>query len=176
MKTGKHYSETELLHDLQTIGSQDEAIRHLYRAHFKTVQVYITQNGGTDEDAEDIFQDAIVNFIQILKAGKFRGECSSGTFLYSLSRNGWLNEFKRRNRARLREEKFGKGMETIELDVSETLVTREIKTELQDLLGTLGDTCKKILLAFYFDNLPMKDILQSTSFDNEQVVRNKKYK
>ena len=40
----------------------------------------------------------------------------------------------------------------------------------------LGDNCKKILLAFYFDNLAMKEILQNLQYENEQVVRNKKYK
>ncbi|ULQ52052.1 RNA polymerase sigma factor [Flavihumibacter fluvii] len=176
MKIAKNYSEPELLHDLVTLGSQDEAIKHLYREHYLKVQAYINQNGGADEDAEDIFQDAVINFIQVLNAGKFRGECSSGTFLYSLCRHAWLNEFKRKNRARLREEKFGKGMETIELDVSESLVTHEIKMELQQLLSTLGETCKKILLAFYYEELSMKEILLQLDYENEQVVRNKKYK
>ena len=176
MKIEKNYSEPELLHDLQTPGRQDDAIKHLYRVQYRTVQVYINQNGGTDEDAEDIFQDAVVNFIQVLQAGKFRGECSAGTFLNSLARYAWLNEFKRKNRARLREEKFGRGMETIEIDISETLVTREIKLELQELLSTLGETCKKILLAYYYEELSMKEILQQLDYENEQVVRNKKYK
>lgn len=176
MKIGKNYQEPELLRDLVTRGLQDDAIRYLYREHFLKVKSYINLNSGSDEDAEDIFQDAVISFIQILESGRFRGECSSGTFLYSLCRHAWLNEFKRRNRAKLREEKFGKGMETIELDSSEAIVTQEIKASLQQLLGTLGDTCKKILLAFYYEELSMKEILQQLDYENEQVVRNKKYK
>jgi RNA polymerase sigma factor (sigma-70 family) len=176
MTIGKNYSESTILNDLIVPGRQDEAIRHLYRMHYLKVQAYINQNAGNNEDAEDIFQDAVINFIQILKAGKFRGECSSGTFLYSLARHAWLNEFKRKNSARLREEKFGQGMEIIELDVSEKLINREVKMELQQLLNALGETCKKILTAFYYDELPMKEILQQLDYENEQVVRNKKYK
>jgi DNA-directed RNA polymerase specialized sigma subunit len=40
----------------------------------------------------------------------------------------------------------------------------------------LGDTCKKILVMFYYENLSMKEILSSLEYENEQVVRNKKYK
>jgi RNA polymerase sigma factor (sigma-70 family) len=176
MKIGKTYSEIELLHDLVSPDTQDDAIRYLYREHYSKVLVYIKQNGGSNEDAEDLFQDAVINFIRILKEGKFRGECSSGTFLYSLARHAWLNEFKRRNRARIREEKFGKGMETIELDSSQKLVTNEVKMQLQQLLENLGETCKKILMAFYYEELSMRDILTRLNYENEQVVRNKKYK
>jgi len=45
-----------------------------------------------------------------------------------------------------------------------------------DLVGQLGDTCKKILLAFYYENLSMREILDLLDYENEQVVRNKKYK
>ena len=51
-----------------------------------------------------------------------------------------------------------------------------MKTQLMNVVDSLGDGCKKILLAFYFDNLAMKDILKTTDYENEQVVRNKKYK
>jgi len=62
------------------------------------------------------------------------------------------------------------------MDISHYINQREMKSQLMQMVDSLGETCKKILLAFYFDNLSMKDILQSTSFENEQVVRNKKYK
>ena len=44
------------------------------------------------------------------------------------------------------------------------------------LVGELGETCRKILLLFYYENRSMKEILDATEYENEQVVRNKKYK
>ena len=44
------------------------------------------------------------------------------------------------------------------------------------VMESLGETCKKILLAFYFQNLAMREILKTLEYENEQVVRNKKYK
>jgi len=40
----------------------------------------------------------------------------------------------------------------------------------------LGEPCKKILTLFYYDNLSMKEIVEHLPYENEQVVRNKKYK
>ncbi len=62
------------------------------------------------------------------------------------------------------------------MDVSHLIVNREMKSQLMQLVDTLGETCKKILLAFYFENLAMKEILKTLDYENEQVVRNKKYK
>jgi len=44
------------------------------------------------------------------------------------------------------------------------------------LLHELGESCRKILELFYFENLSMKEIVSQMHYENEQVVRNKKYK
>lgn len=175
MKAKKSYSDSELLRALQTTES-DEAIRQLYRSNFNIVSIYIKNNKGNDEDAEDIFQNIIITFMQIVKENKFRGESSINTFIYSLARHAWLNELKRRGRAQLREEKFEKEIERIEPDISQYLISNEIKERIQQLLDNIGETCKKILLAFYYDELAIKEILELLDYENEQVVRNKKYK
>lgn len=176
MKTRKSYSDSELLMALQSRDNEEEAIKYLYRSSFNMVSLYVKNNKGSNEDAEDIFQNVIITFIQIVKEKKFRGESSINTFIGSLARHAWLNELKRRGRAQLREEKFENETERIEPDISQYLITNEIKDRVQQLLDNIGETCKKILLAFYFDGLSMKEILQLLDYENEQVVRNKKYK
>ena len=176
METSTHYSDTELLQVLRTGLHGDEAIRQLYRTQFNMTRAYIYQNNGNEADAEDIFQEVLVSFIELVKKDKFRGDCSVSTFIQVLTRHTWLNELKKRGKARQRDEKFEKAKEITGMDISHYINQREMKSQLMQMVDALGETCKKILLAFYFDNLPMKDILQSTSFDNEQVVRNKKYK
>ncbi|MBK8952928.1 MAG: sigma-70 family RNA polymerase sigma factor [Chitinophagaceae bacterium] len=88
----------------------------------------------------------------------------------------WLNELKREGRALVREEKFEKGQERPEMDFGLQLDDREGKQAVISVVEQLGETCKKILILFYYENLPMKDIVGATNFENEQVVRNKKYK
>ena len=53
---------------------------------------------------------------------------------------------------------------------------REAKQEMMKLVESLGEVCKKILVLFYYEGLSMKEILNSMDYENEQVVRNKKYK
>ena len=176
MDSRKHLSDKRLIELLSSDTKPDEAIRFLYRTQYSITAAYIKQNSGTDEDAEDIFQEVVMVFIEVLKKNKFRAESSISTFLYSLTRNIWLNELKKRGRAKLRDAVFEKGKETPEWDVGYSMINRELKSQLMQLVDKLGETCKKILIAFYFENQAMRDILQTLDYENEQVVRNKKYK
>ncbi len=176
MEKGSHFTDTALLQLLKSNESPDEGIKYLYRSQYTVTKAYINQNNGSDQDAEDIFQEVIVTFIELVKKDKFRGESSVATFLYAITRNTWLNELKKRGRSKLRDEKFEKAKDSTEMDISHLIVNREIKRQLMQVVDSLGDTCKKILLAFYFENLAMKDILKTMQYENEQVVRNKKYK
>lgn len=176
MEKRRQLSDSGLLQMLQSDAAPDEAIRELYRTQFSVARAYIKQNNGNDEDAEDIFQEVILSFIELVKKGKFRGESSIGTFLYAMTRNTWLNELKKRGRSKQRDIKFEKAKDQTEMDVSQLMVNRELKKQLLALVDSLGETCKKILLAFYYENLSMLEILDNLDYENEQVVRNKKYK
>src|SRR5438270_8824820 len=169
------YSDRELLSNLVNNVSTDDSIRFLYRQHFDFLSNYVLTNSGDFQDAEDVFQEVIVCFINLVKAGKFRGESSIKTFLYSINRNLWLNELKKRGRSQLRELKYEQKKEQNEA-VDLAIETRETSDRLMAAIAVLGETCKKILLLFYFENRSMKEILGALHYENEQVVRNKKHK
>jgi RNA polymerase sigma factor (sigma-70 family) len=176
MEVIRNFPDQELVDNLRAGKRMDETIKAIYRGHFDSLSWYVMNNSGSRQDAEDVFQEVVVNFIDLVQKDKFRGESTVKTFLYSLNRHTWLNELKRRGRALAREEKYEKGQEKTEADSHHQLADREGKAEVLRLVGELGDTCKKILLLFYYENMPMKEILAVTDYDNEQVVRNKKYK
>ena len=80
MGARKDFTDQSLIQTLRSDANPDEAIRYLYRTQFRQTVVYIKKNSGTEEDAEDIFQELILLFIEILKKDKFRGESSVSTF------------------------------------------------------------------------------------------------
>jgi len=62
------------------------------------------------------------------------------------------------------------------MDTSQLIADREEKATIPSLVAALGKTCRTILLLFYYENLSMREILEATEYENEQMVRNKKYK
>lgn len=176
MASNQTFSDQEIVDGIRSGRGLNESIRRLYRNYFDSLAWYVMNNSGSRQDAEDNFQEAVISFVEMVQNDKFRGESSIKTFLFSLNRHIWLNELKRRGRALKREEKYERGQEQSTADVSGLIVERETKDQVVQLMGELGDTCKQILLLFYYENFSISEIFETLHYENEQVVRNKKYK
>ncbi|HWJ90197.1 MAG TPA: sigma-70 family RNA polymerase sigma factor [Flavisolibacter sp.] len=176
MKADIPITDAELINALLDRATEKEAIMLLYRQFFDYLSLFVMTNNGTKEDAQDIFQEVVLSFVHIVRQGKFRGESSVKTFLYVLNRNTWFNELKRRDRAVERERKYDAVTGDTDLGTEATIEQREASQQLIKIMDRLGENCKKILLLFYYENLTMKEIVGRLHYENEQVVRNKKYK
>jgi RNA polymerase sigma factor (sigma-70 family) len=176
MEVVRNLPDAELVANLREGKRMDESIKSIYRDCFPGLSAWIMNNSGSRQDAEDIFQEVVVTFIDLVKKDKFRGDSSIKTFLFSLNRHAWLNELKKKGRTLAREEKYEKEQERVELDTAHFIADREAREQVLQLVSQLGENCKKILLLYYYENLPIREILEATDYENEQVVRNKKYK
>jgi RNA polymerase sigma factor (sigma-70 family) len=176
MEVIRNFPDQELVDNLRSGQRVDEMIRSVYRNNFDSLSWYVINNSGNQQDAEDVFQEVVVTFIDLVQKDKFRGESTVKTFLFSLNRHIWLNELKRRGRAIAREEKYERAQDRVSPDTSVYIAERENKNEIIKLVGKLGDKCRQILLLFYYESWPMKEILETMNYENEQVLRNKKYK
>ncbi len=172
----QHLTDAEVIEAVRDRKKLEEAVRYLYRAHFDSLAHFIKTNSGSEQDAEDYFQEALVVFIELVQQGKFRGDSSIKTFLYAILRNLWLNELKRRNRALHRETQYYENNEKEEASVQTGVWQNETKKQVLSLIERLGENCKKILILFYYEELPMKDIFPLMGYESEQVARNMKYK
>ena|ERR1700688_3234013 len=170
------FSDSDLVEAIREKDLLEQAILQLYQDHAEITSSFIMGKGGTEQDADDIFQETIVSFVDSVQKGKFRQEAGIRTFLISISKNIWYNEIRRRQRAGNREKIFEMDRDQEEGPVTETIHDREMKQQLNKLLQELGESCRKILELFYYENLSMKEIVTQMHYENEQVVRNKKYK
>ncbi len=176
MNKKNSFSDSELVIAIREREMLEQAILQLYEEHAEITRSFIMGKGGTEQDADDIFQETVVSFIDIIQKAKFRQESGIRTFLISISKNLWYNELRRRERSDKREMVFETDR-TLEVEgISEVIHDRELKKQLNQLVRELGESCKKILEMFYYENLSMKEIVSHLHYENEQVVRNKKYK
>jgi RNA polymerase sigma factor (sigma-70 family) len=167
--------ETRLLAMLNS-SKVNEAVMQLYRTCYEPVTYWIQGQGGSEEDAADLFQETILIFIEQVRQQRFRGDSSVPTYLTGIARNLWYNEQRSRSRRTNREEQYADGGETISHNAEQRLHSRENRQKLLQLFEQIGDVCKKLLTGFYFENLSMKELLVITAYSNEQVLRNKKSK
>jgi RNA polymerase sigma factor (sigma-70 family) len=109
MKVADKYTDAELIIAIGDPKSLNKAILFLYQQYSESTSSFIMGYGGSRQDAEDVFQETVVSFIDVVKKGKFRMEASIKTFLVSVAKNIWLNEMKKRERSGAREKLYETG-------------------------------------------------------------------
>ena len=75
-------------------GKDDKALKMLYNVLLPKIKAYIRSNNGSEDEAFDVFQDAVVIFFKQVVTGKFDTKYSISAFVYSVSRNLWINRVK----------------------------------------------------------------------------------
>jgi RNA polymerase sigma factor (sigma-70 family) len=152
----------------------DRVLEHLYRQVLPKVKSYIARNSGSIDDARDIFQDAVIIFYKHVKLGKFDGQHDIAAFIFSVSRNLWINSAKRKSKVVVLND--DNALENASEDFTEELLTKEREQYIIKLFSALGESCKQILLYSIYDKFSMKEIKEKMGFTSENVAKTKNYK
>ena len=148
------------------------ALVELYRDNRRPVRALVLRNSGTEEDADDMLQEALVTLWERVRSGKFRFEARLGTFVYAAARNMWL-----RRLARSRREVPSEGTDPPDADASplDVMIGEEESAIVRSALETLGEPCRKLLLLFYWEEESMESIAAALGMANADTVKSKKY-
>ena len=176
MKKTEKYSDQELISAIINRENINQAIRFMYDGYYRYLETYVLQNSGSTDDAADMIQETFLVFIKVVEENKYRQESGVKSFLYSILKNLWITELRKRKSMGIRNEMFENAKESMAPDISHSLVRHESHQLVMELFQSLGQKCKNILLLFYYENLPMKEIMEKEDFSSEQVLRNKKHK
>lgn len=159
--------------DLMKNGDED-ALVMLYDSNRRMVSSFVVRNGGSEDDAEDLLQEAVIVVWERVRSGKFEYKAKLSTFIYATVQNMW-----RRKRARLIRETPTdlSGEIDLESDDSplEDLMLNEQSQLIAAALVTLGEPCRTLLLLFYWEERSMEEIARQMHFANTDTVKSKKY-
>lgn len=158
-------SDQEILEKIKK--GDESALDFLYKKNYRMMVNMIIKNNGTEEEAKDIYQEALLAFWQKAASGKLEMTSKISTYIYSICQNLWRKELDRKSRLR-NEEKDGA--------VSDNFDEKERSKVINQCINELGETCKKILFYFYYDDLSMDEIADKLGFANADTAKTKKYK
>lgn len=166
-------NDQKILAILQS-GKQDRALVRLYR-YWPKVETLILSKGGSKEEAQDIFQEALIVFCKKVKQTDFKLTASIDTYLYSVSRLLWKNESRKKGR-QVTEGLEGQLPAGEEEDLSNFLEQEERIKKAESVIAGLSERCQEILVLFYHKAMRMAAIAQKMGFSSEKVAKNQKYK
>ncbi|GAB4131561.1 MAG: hypothetical protein OHK0045_03340 [Raineya sp.] len=153
---------------LERIRKGDEtALQYLYKKNYRMILQLVTKNSGNEAEAQDIFQDALILFWEKVQKPDFKLTAKITTFLYSICHNLWLKELSKKQKISFEEKDEA---------IKEDWEQEERIRAMQNCISKLGETCRKILQFYYFDNLSMQDIATKLGLANADTAKSKKYK
>ena len=157
-------------------GENDKALDALYR-FFPPARKMIRNNGGSRQDAEDVFQEALIIFCKKVRETEFTLTAKLSTYLFSVCRYLWKDELRKRKHY-TSDDVFAADTITADedVDVSIFLVDERDARLAEKALQDLGDRCRELLLLFYTAGMKLKDIATSMGYSSENTAKNQKYK
>ena len=170
-------TDEEIIQSIQ-LGNQKSVLKELYQ-YYPVVRQLILKNSGNKQDAEDIFQEALIILWRKAKEKDFQLSSSLKTFLFSISRLQWMNELRKRKSSSTKisgEKDFPELNENDSEKFSGYLQEEEKFQKAENALMKLGEKCRKLLQLFYSQNKSFKEIAGLLDFANEKVAKNQKYK
>ena len=160
---------------LGILNNSEIVLKRLYTTYFPMILQLIINNSGNEDDAKDIYQEAIIVLYNKIKSGEFELSSKLKTYIYSVCRRLWLKRLSQMNR-------YGGDIRDFEEylpvdDEVEKHNDRDIQfNKMEAALQLLGEPCKTIMEDFYIHNRSMQEICERFGYTNADNAKTQKYK
>jgi len=154
-KSGLQVDETELFDRI--CKGDEKALEFIYKKYYRMMTKLVITNSGTEDEV----------FWQKARSGNLVLTSKISTYVYSICQNLWRKELDRKKRLSNEEKDSA---ESLDLDGPER------EKIIAQCMDQLGETCRKVLMYYYFDEMSMQEIADKLGFANTDTAKTKKYK
>ena len=152
---------------------KDSVIRYVYKTCYPDIRKMILSNGGSEQDAEDTFQEGVTKVFQKITQQGLQLSCKFGTYMYSVCRFLWLQELEKKSAA---ERDLSLMDEIIDDETANNKIRENSELKLYERhFKELSKECQKVL-NMYFQKASMEEISVVMGYKNVQIAKDKKYR
>ena len=155
-------------------GEDNQVLEYLYKYVLPKIRSYITNNNGNKEEADDIFQDVIINLYRKIKTKELSEVENIEGYIYLACKNLWItraNKLNKRSSLDLTQE-----FEETSNDALQAMIDNEKKLAFIKLLNQLGVRCKDLLINVIYNQLSMEEIAVKLSLANANAAKMQHYR
>ncbi|HUS86848.1 MAG TPA: sigma-70 family RNA polymerase sigma factor [Bacteroidales bacterium] len=162
----KKHSDRELIEGIKK--GEDKAINYLYESYFGVVKAHILKNSGNEDDAYDIFQDALMVLYKKTQINHIELSSDLKGYVFGIARNLWNNQLRRM-----------KKLTDLDHDIADDLeIDKMLDTPVEQIVQRsflkLKPDSQKILTLF-LQGYNYKQIAGEMNYKSEAYARRKKY-
>ena len=146
------YTDREIIQGLKS--GESYAVKFLAREFLPVISYFISKNSGNEEDAKDVFQDALFIVIEKINNNDFDVQGALSTYLFAICKHLWLIELDRQKAAKnylLRHL-----IEAKEIDTSELVDTVFYENVFRQCFNAMDEISQKILKMYWMEISPIE--------------------
>jgi RNA polymerase sigma factor (sigma-70 family) len=169
----KRLSDEEIITGLRK--RDNRVLQYIYKNSFTPVRQLIINNAGSENDAEDIFQETLIIIFKKLKEDqKFELTAAFTTYLYSIARLLWLKHL--RHIKKIEIDPLNRDHEErIEFEEPLPVEDKDLRVAIyQRTLLMIPEDCQRILRLTAQD-ITSKEIARQLGFRSENYVRKRRH-
>ncbi len=129
------------------VNNNTELLSEIYTRFAGKIKLLVLQNTGSETDADDIMQDALVAIYHKAAAGNFVLTCPFEAFLYTICKNLWLMQLRKKSRQPVTnsgDTQYETGTDVFK-EAEAVINNNERRLLLEKKFEQLGEGCRKVL-------------------------------
>ncbi|WP_103069758.1 RNA polymerase sigma factor [Aquimarina sediminis] len=159
---------------LQSLVTGDESgIREIYKKIYPKVFKYVCKHDGTEDDAKDVMQKALLQLSVRAQVKEFSITSSFEGYFFTTCKNVWRREVKM-SKSRVTNDAV---IDLIheEKEIALAAFEQEKWELFQEKLQEISENCRKVL-KFFFNKIPYAKIADEMDYATENTVRQRIFK
>ena len=159
----------------QRIRERDESvIRELYTLYFKPNMFYILNKGGTMDDAEDMFQEAVIALYENCQKEGFQIKIDVKPYLAAIVRNKWAAALTMKKRIKVVGNEPDESLPEDTTEIEEKEQLEEMYQILYAGIEQISEECRRLIIMTFDRKLKDKKIAELMNYSEKFVPQKRR--
>ncbi len=161
------------------LNNDERGIREIYRQHAPAARRWVLQHGGNTDDAQDVFQEAVMAVFERARKSNFVLTCPLGALLHVIYTRKWVDRIRQKDRDMTvrNVEEYRYELESSEPDAltvaEEAIEAQQRQSKLARTFAQLSQLCQQLfnLLA---EGIPPREAAEKLQMNSVDTLYRRK--
>jgi RNA polymerase sigma factor (sigma-70 family) len=177
----KTFTDEEIVQGLRQKNPRvtEDITEFLYKECQATVTRMVRNNSGGYAEANDLFQEVILAFLNNVWEGKYelRANTKVKTYFLEIAKLMWLRQLRTNENRRRREDDFRQEKEeSVSIDSNSDAENSEEVAHAWRVFNRLEERCRAILTAFYLEKKSLQEIAEEFGYSSAEYAKTVKFR
>lgn len=146
----KKYTDQEIIQGIKS--GEPYAVKFLVRDFLPVIRYFISKNNGNEEDAKDIFQDALYIIIEKIYNNELVLQGTLSTYMFAICKNLWLMALDKQKAAKNYE--LRRSVSHVDNDFTEAVDRLFYENIFRQCFDEMDEVSQKILKMYWMEISP----------------------